>query len=305
MLWLLFAFSGPVLWAISTHIDKYLVERYFKHTSVVVLLLFTSLCGLLSLPLIGYYQPDVVALPVRDMALISGSGILYMTAILFYLQALQADEASAVAPFFQAAPLFGYLLGYFVLGETLSGMQLLGGVFIVGGTLSLSIQPRSVSSPFKARLVILMLACALSMALSAAIFKLFAVRDDYWVTTFWAFAGQALVGVVLLAVPHYRTEFFALLRSNPGPVLAVNAVNEVVNLGGGLGTRYALLLAPLSLVQAVSSTTTLFVFTFGVLLSVFFPKLAREDLSLRNMVRKAVAAVLVATGVLLLVSNNH
>jgi drug/metabolite transporter (DMT)-like permease len=52
MTWLLFAFSGPVLWAISTHLDKYLVERYFKHSSVAVLLIFTALAGLLLLPVI-------------------------------------------------------------------------------------------------------------------------------------------------------------------------------------------------------------------------------------------------------------
>jgi drug/metabolite transporter (DMT)-like permease len=305
MPWLLFAFSGPVLWAISTHIDKYLVERYFKHTSVVVLLLFTSLCGLLSLPVIAYFQPAVASLPVGDMTLIALSGILYMAAILFYLQALQTEEASAVAPFFQASPLFGYLLGYLVLGETLSTIQIWGGALIVGGTLILSIQPRTGKSPFKARLVLLMLACALSMAFSSAVFKLFAVRDDYWVTTFWSFVGQALVGAVLLAIPYYRKEFLALLRANPGPVLVVNAVNEVVNLGGGLGTRYALLLAPLSLVQAVSSTTTLFVFGFGVLLSLFFPKLAREDLSAGNLGRKAIAAALVAAGVLLVTRNSE
>ena len=34
MMWLLFAFSGPLLWAVSTHLDKYLVERYFKDSSV-------------------------------------------------------------------------------------------------------------------------------------------------------------------------------------------------------------------------------------------------------------------------------
>jgi hypothetical protein len=32
-------------------LDKYLVERYFKHSSVAVLLIFTALAGLL-LPLI-------------------------------------------------------------------------------------------------------------------------------------------------------------------------------------------------------------------------------------------------------------
>ncbi len=36
MSWLLFAFSGPVLWAISVHLDKYLVERFFQDSNVVV-----------------------------------------------------------------------------------------------------------------------------------------------------------------------------------------------------------------------------------------------------------------------------
>ena len=34
MNWLLLAFLGPVLWAVSTHIDKYLVERFFKDSGV-------------------------------------------------------------------------------------------------------------------------------------------------------------------------------------------------------------------------------------------------------------------------------
>ena len=42
MTWLVFAFSGPVLWAISTHLDKYLVEKYFKQGDVAMLLFFTA-----------------------------------------------------------------------------------------------------------------------------------------------------------------------------------------------------------------------------------------------------------------------
>ena len=43
MNWLAFALCGPLLWAISTHLDKYLVERYFRNADVVVLTLFTAL----------------------------------------------------------------------------------------------------------------------------------------------------------------------------------------------------------------------------------------------------------------------
>jgi hypothetical protein len=78
--------------------------------------------------------------------------------------------------------------------------------------------------------------------------------------------------------------------------MSINAANELINLGGGLGTRYALLLAPLSLVQAIGSTTTLFVFAFGLLISLFGPAAGRENLAPAMMARKGLAAVLVGIG---------
>jgi hypothetical protein len=91
-----------------------------------------------------------------------------------------------------------------------------------------------------------------------------------------------------------------LFRKNPGPVIGVNAANELINLGGGLGVRYASLLAPVALVSAVSATTTFFVFLFGILLTVFLPKFGREDLSARNVIQKAVGGILIMAGVTLI-----
>ena len=48
-MWLLFAFSGPVLWAASTHIDKFLIDRYFHDSDTAVLMIFTALIGVVSL----------------------------------------------------------------------------------------------------------------------------------------------------------------------------------------------------------------------------------------------------------------
>lgn len=300
MTWLIFAFSGPILWAASTHIDKYLVERYFKYSRVAVLMIFTALIGLLLLPFILIYHPEVFNLDWRSVTVIIFSGVLYMSAMIFYLQALQSEEASVVAPFFQAAPLFGFALAYLVLGEVLSRTQMLGGLLILAGTVFLSLRFNSQKAKIKTRLVVLMLTCAFLLALSSVIFKFFAVQDEFWVTTFWTYAGEALFGFGLLAIPSYFKQFFSMLRSNTGAVLAVNGANELINLGGGIGTRFALLLAPLSLVQAIGSTTTLFVFLFGILLSLFFPMLGREDLSAKNLIQKGISAVLIVLGVLII-----
>jgi drug/metabolite transporter (DMT)-like permease len=299
MSWLVFAFSGPILWAASTHMDKYLVDRYFKDSDVAVLLIFTALIGLITLPFIWFLEPKLAGLSFASAALMAFSGVLYMGGLLFYLRALQSEEASVVAPFFQAAPLFGFGLGYLVLGETLTPAQMAGGALIVGGTVLVSLRDDRRRTSFNWRLAALMLACALSLAVSSLIFKIFALRDEFWPTTFWMFVGEALFGAALLAIAFYREQFIDLLRSNPGAVLSINAVNELINLGGGLGTRYALMLAPLGLVQAIGSTTTLFVFGFGVVLSVFFPTLGRENLSRRDLLHKGLAAVLVAAGAVL------
>jgi len=299
-MWLLFAFSGPIFWAISTHIDKYLVERYFKYGSVTVLMVFTALIGLLMLPFIWWFKPEVFDMPIKSIMVIALSGLLYMGAILFYLKALQTEEASVVAPFYQAAPLFGYILAYFILGERLSQIQMIGGLLILFGAVILSVRLRKSAGKIKKRLILLMLTCAFVLAVSSVIFKVFAVQDEFWPVTFWTFVGEALFGIIILSIPFYWKQFVNVLRVNRTAVLSINASNELINLGGGLGFRFALLFAPLSLVQAIGSTTTLFVFMIGILLTIFFPSLAKEDLSAKNLIQKGIGAILITAGVVLI-----
>jgi uncharacterized membrane protein len=297
--WLLFALSAPVLWAVSTHLDKYLVERYFKHANVAVLLIFTALIGVLLLPVIWWYRPEALNLPWLDALAVAIAGILYLGALWLYLAALQSEEASVLAPMFQGSALFGYLLGYLVLGETLSATQTIGGLLIIAGAVLLSTGTRT-HAGFKARAVVLMLVCTFTMALVSLIFKVVAIRDDFWSTTFWMFVGEAAFGLGLVAAPPYRAAFVDLMRKSPIAVLSINGANEVINLAGGLGARYALLLAPISLVQAVGSTTTLFVFLFGIVITVLMPGFGIEDLSPTSLVRKGIAAVVVTVGVILI-----
>jgi len=297
-MWLAFAFSGPVLWAASTHIDKYLVERFFKESDVGVLLIFTGLIGFLPLPLIAYFEPHTLAIGLVPTAVIVGSGALYMGAMFFYLRALQTEEASVISPLFQISPLFAYLLAWAVLHETLSPKQLLGGLLIMSSVILISLRPRG-AGRVRLGIVLLMAACAFTLALNSVIFKFFAIRDEFWTTAFWTFVGNIVFGAGLLLYPPYRREFFGLFKVHPYAMTTINAANELINLGGGLGVRYATLLAPLSLVQAISSTSPLFVFLFGVGLSLFFPALGREDLSRRSLVQKGAAAILVIVGVIL------
>jgi drug/metabolite transporter (DMT)-like permease len=298
-MWLAYAFSGPIFWAISTHIDKYLVDKYFRNADTTVLMLFTAFIGVALLPVIAFFDAGVLKPGALEIAVMTVSGILYMGAMLFYLGAIQSEEASVVAALFQANTLFTFLMGWLFLHETLGWSQGAGCALIVGGAVVLSLDRDLRLKNFKARLVMLMLAATFVLGFSSVLFKFFAVRDDYWTVTFWNFTGEALFGLAILAVPRYRKQFAALFKKHPGPVIGVNAANELINLGGGLGVRYAMLLAPVALVSAISATTTFFVFLFGILLTLFLPRLGREDLSARNLIQKAAGATLITAGVIL------
>ena len=298
MNWVLLAFLGPVLWAISTHIDKYLVERFFKDSGVGALLIFTALIGLVGLPIIAAFV-DVTTLGTTGIAVTAVSGLMYLTAIYFYLRALQQEEASVIAPLFQTSTLFTYVIAFFVLHEKPTPLRLVGGLLMMTSAIVASYEPGR-RMRFKLGIVLPLLGCTATLAASSVMFKFFAIKDAFWPVTFWSFAGQAVFGVVLLSIPHVRRQFFGMFARNPGAVIAINAANEVINLGGGLAARYASLLGPVSLVQAIGGTTSFFVFAFGVMLSLFFPKLGREDLSKDALIRKGVAVVLIVAGVILI-----
>jgi drug/metabolite transporter (DMT)-like permease len=298
-MWLLFAFSGPILWAVSTHIDKFLVDRYFRDSDTAVLMIFTALIGVVMLPFIGLFAPQTFSQGAASILVMTLSGLLYMGAMLFYLRAIQTEEASVIAPLFQTSTIFTLLLAYLLLGEIPERRQMVGMALIVAAAISLAINRDGRGRQIRGQAVALMTCATFVVALSSVLFKYFAVRSDYWSATFWTFVGEAIFGAGILALPSYRRQFATLLRTNTSALISINGANELINLGGGLGVRFALLLAPAAVVSAVSSTTTLFVFAIGVVLSWFAPTIAREDLSRGNLLRKGIAAVIAASGVIL------
>ncbi len=120
MNWFLIALIGPILYAITNHTDKYLIEKYLKGGAIGSLIIFSSIFGIVAIPVVLFFHPDVFNINILHAVALILNSMLLVFAILCYFYALRKDEATYIIPFYQTIPVFGFILGYFILGETIS-----------------------------------------------------------------------------------------------------------------------------------------------------------------------------------------
>lgn len=298
MNWFLIALIPPALWSITNHFDKYLLAKYFKGGGVGALMIISSIVGLILLPFIILFHPEVLATFTPRYLLISLNGFFYLLATLPYFYALQKDEASITVPLFQLIPVFSFFLSYLVLGETLSSTQIIGGIIIIIGavliSLDLNIQKKI---KFKKEVFFLMALSSLLFAINFLFFKYFAINTHFWVTSFWEYVGFAIfASLLLIFIKSYRNEFFKVIKSNSLSVLSINGINEVLNIVAKASLNFASLLAPLTLIWIVNGFQPFFVFIYGVILTLFFPKISQENISKKVLFQKLLAILIMFVG---------
>ena len=305
MNWFFIALLAPALWSITNYIDKFLVSKYFKGGGTGALIIFSALIGVFVAPIFLIISPGILNIATRDALILIVSGAIYIVGLLPYLYAMSKDDVSIVVPLFQLIPVFGYVLGFVFLKEQLTNTQLLGGVMVFIGAIGISLDvPRLVEKQFKIKWDVLglMVLSSFLVALYSFLFKFASIENEsFVVSSFWQYVGFILVAIIILVfVKSYRTEFVAIVKRNKLPILGLNASNEIINIIAKIALDYASLLAPLALVWVVNGFQPLFVFVYGILITLLFPKILKENLSKEVLIQKIVfIAVIIAGSVIL------
>lgn len=261
MNWFLIALIPPALWSVTNHLDKYLVSKFFKGGGVGTLMVFSSIIGLFVLPFIAFLHPEVLAISKVGL-LVALNGFIYLLAALPFFYALQKDEASVCVPIFQLVPVFTFVLAYFVLGETLTKTQILGGILIVAASVFISLDLKNLRKvKIKKDVLGLMAIASLLYSLNFMFFKFFALESNLWFTMFWEYVGFAVFALLIMVfVKSYRKQFLEVLKNNKVTVLSLNGLNEIINLIAKGVFNYASLLTPITLTWIVNGFQPFFVF---------------------------------------------
>jgi drug/metabolite transporter (DMT)-like permease len=297
MSWFFIALWAPFLLACANHNDKLLLSRHLPEKSIGSIVTLSSLFSGVAIPIVFFIQRDVCDVSlVQGFALVA-TGMFSVFAAVCYFHALGIDEASFVTPFFQTVPIFACVLGYFILGETITVTQGMGSIVIIVGALVLSFEFGRRGMRFKRTVVALMLGASFLGAINGVVFKLIAGDRGFWVSLFWGFVGQVMSGLTFLAcVPHYRRDFLGLFQQQKIAAISLIAFSKALFSVSEAVTFYATLLAPVALVLLVNSFQPVFVFALGILLALFFPRLAEESIGRMKMLQKSVGIGLMLVG---------
>lgn len=307
--WFIVALVAPILWSVVNHIDKYMLSRYLKDRGVGALLIFSALSSIIILPIIAFvFHSEIFNISSTDLLILLFVGFLSSAAFYFYLMGMEAEEASIVVPLFQLVPVFGYFLGYLILGESLSVPQIFASLLVMSGIIVLVLEfDEEHKLKLKTRVLYLIVASSFFFALHDTLFKKVAIVESFWVSIFWQYTSLTIFGLlILLFIKKFRQEFFSMFSKKiGGTIFLVNITSEVLYILGNLANSFATLLAPVAVVLVVSSYQPLFVFLGGILLTVFLPKIAMEKISRKHLFHKFISILIIIIGSYFLYSTSN
>jgi len=303
MTWYLFAFLSPLLWAISNHIDKYILSKYLKNASTGVLAIFAGLVSLIfSIGIYVVYPNNSLGIGLFNAIIIILNGALLIVAFIPYYYALDNEDASSVVPLYQTIPIFSFVLGFLVLGESIGITQIIAGIFIILGSVLISIDLSKSGLMLKGKVLLLMLLSSFLISIHFIVFKFVALEENFWRTVFWEEIGAVLVAICLLIfIKNYRNQLISLLKDNSFSIISINVFNEIINIGAKLFANYATLIVPVVIVNLANGLQPLFVFLIGIILTIFLPFINTEQISKKHIVQRIIAIIILFIGTYLLV----
>ncbi len=298
-IWAIYAVGASLLWSLVNMIDKYLVSKYTneEHSSGA-LVLFSSLVGVFIAFFIGILNPEIWHIGTIDKFLLILVGFMSVAWILFYLYALEIEDVSVVVPWFLTIPAFGYIFGFLFLGESLTYYQQIGSLIIMLGLIVLSVDfKKEKISKFKTKVVLYMLAACIIIAAQGIIFKYVAEVESFWVSSFWGYLGLGFMGLILyIFSPNYRRDFIRMNREGGLKIFSLNFISELTTTAGDLLAKFALLLAPVTVVYLMSSFQPAFVLILTILGTLFLPSVVKESLNFRVLIPKVIAILITIIG---------
>lgn len=294
MSWFILIFIAVNLFSFVNLFDKFFCEKRFKNiysfAVTVNLLSFIFITGLI------FFSPLSFSWgwPLF-FALLSGP--VYFVMWLLWWKSLANFEVSRVAAIFNTRPIFTALLAVLFLGESLTNLKWLAILFIVIGAIICSWDSKKDKTVFDLTYFLIILSALL--AALGDLFSKFALKEINPFTVYLLSYYATLPLFITLLFKKGVIQELKINLSNKKTFL-VFLTRVFISFISICFFYLALASGPISFVIAITGGGPLLVFIYATLISLFWPKVIKEELTKSVLIAKALAIILIVGGVVLI-----
>ncbi len=294
--WIYFALASAAFYSVTNFIEKFLVEKRIKDPLLITIFsgLTSLILGIIILAFKGFH---IIAMDQLILILISGIFLDFY--LIPYFKALALDDASKVVPLLQFSPIFVLVLSYIFLDEALTGKQLLGFALIIVSGFVLGAERIEKGIFTSGKSFWFMILASFLFSITGVLFKFVVITQDFWLTLAYESIGMGIGAFILLLRPAYRSSFRREIKKIKLDTSALLSVNQCFSVLAQLAISYAFFLAPAALVSAIGGVQSFFVLLFGLILSIWFPRIIREKTDKITIVTKVISIFFIFIGVYL------
>ena len=296
IMWLVFALSSSLCWAVVHVLDAHCVKRVFDRPWMGVIT--SALASVVAVLLIPFVVPfvswHVPSWEIVLLALLAGGLIQFSQG--FYFQALAHSEAGIVAAYWNITSVFLPVASFAILGEVLAQWHYFGIGLLVVASVAICLLDGNIEARWRSLFLMVIASCLQVAAL--LIEKHVFDHSPFFVGFLIITAGIVLCGSLPLVLPSVRTAFknnMMALR----PVIALIVAIEVINLAALFLSQRAISLGVPSLVAAVESTIPAYTLLLSFVLALTTKRLG-DPKALRRLPAKLLLVAVMAIGLLLL-----
>lgn len=304
MSWITIAIFAYLFLSLSQVIDKFLLGERVPKPHV-----YAFYVGLLSLTTF-FWAPFGFKVESPSFVLFSifvGSFFIY--AIYFLYKAIKDNEVSKVSPLTGAfVAIFTLFLSTVFFGEKISRLDAMGFILLVAGGLLISfdlpIKSLKIFRGFKNCLFSGMLFATYYVLLNK-IYK----NDEGFINDFiWTRVGLFVGSASLLLKPSFKKDIFSSIgnyktdKKKNFSSLVIFVFNKMLGGGYSILHSYAIKLGSVSIVNAMNSLQFVFVLILSYFAFLKYPKLFKEDISIKSWSQKIISVLLIGAGVALVLA---
>jgi|GEM_PF-1043261 len=298
MLWVLYALIARFLWSWTNIGDKFLLTNKVKDPLVYVAMGF--LADIVVIPLWMFWGFHWYGWPVFWFMVLDA--VLFFSGTFFYVLSAQREEISRVNLLWNLAPLQGLWLSWIILGEVLSGRQLIALAILLIGSVLAGLHFGKGKNSFKFSLGFWLMIMSTLLYAGGDIITHFLVIQG---VPSLQLAGYQLCLLPILALFMYLFKGFRQRFTVEKKYYGIKVILFLIGIAvfsrlGILFNMKALGMGHISLINVLEGSQTIMVFILAVLFTYFAPKFLKEEWDRKNLLLKMAALVLLVVGVVVL-----